>query len=167
MEMKKLISYENSKIFVEGERLSDVANMYYMTLSDYLDLCKFYLSLFDEEISYPYQLTQSSSQIKDAGCCCRFVRHGGIYVLENGYEDLKKRLFDLAYMCCSEINDKEVIETRKNIELYDDDFRQSIIHFGDTYTSCYKSLNGKWEQVITSTPIDIKDKEKRYSLIQR
>lgn len=164
--LEKLVSFENNHIYIEGENLSHLANMYFMSVADYLDLCRLYLSVIDLELDYGYHLNQTSSQTKDGTCCCKFTRYGEILVPESGYEDLKKKLFNLAYACCSDIEGKEIVETRKNIEVYDHDFGSNLAN-PLNYSSCYKSLNGKWEQILTSSPIDLEDREKRYSIIKR
>lgn len=167
LELEKLVSFENSRLTLDGENLAEIANMYYMCVSDYLDLCKLYLSDLDAKISCAYILNQTTTQLKDEGYCCRFTRSGEILVPVYAYNNMKRRLFDLAYTCCSDYEGKEVMEERKSLDVYDDIFRNQLTNCGPTYSAFYKGVDNKWTQVVMATTVDREDQEKRYSLISR
>ena len=157
MELVELLVCKNDDILIKNVSLSSVANMYSLTIYDYLTLIKY---LLKKNIKDAY-IIKSMSLFKENSY---YMTNTKILVTRNEYEKIKKLIFDFSYTCCSNIGidkfKKLGLSSSSEIELEEQIFKKT-----DTY-SCFYKKEDKWYQKISDVLIDEEDKQKKYKLIK-
>lgn len=169
-EMKQLLTYEDRKMIMEGEDLVQLANMYHLSVVDFLELFKLYLKFNQKSLVSGYSIaTTDETRLTTPKEDFELKTYGEILVPEYGYEDMKKKVFDFAYTKCSEIGDKKYDHFGlSSAQVYSGGFDTILTKENPEYYSCiYSSSHGGWNQKVSNVKINKEEQEKLYSLIKR
>lgn len=167
--MEKLLSYEDDKLIIEGRNLIDIANMYKLSVPDFLELFKLYLNFTRKENGVKnciINITEANIFTENISSSEKKIS-GEILVPTESYEDMKKILFDFAYTKCSEYGNRyRDCWGLNNVETWEPAFASQLTKDEEVYSCIYKVSNG-WNQLISDLSINQIDKEKMYSLIKK
>lgn len=169
-EMLKLLSYEDNKILLDGYDLVEIANMYNLSVVNFLELFRYYLKENQALLESGYYIGHTeATMLEDPSQLSTLKTTGEILVPANGYEAMKKQIFDFAYTKCSNLGDSSFgCWGLSSVEAWTTRFSYQISERNPKNYSCfYTSSKGGWNQKISNIAIDKEDQEKRYSLLQK
>lgn len=169
-EMKKLLSYEDKKILLDGFDLVDIANMYDLSIVNFLELFRYYLKENQAYLESGYYIGATEvTTLESPDKLPELKRIGEILVPDYSYETMKKLIFDFAYTKCSNLGDNSFgCWGLSSVESWTTRFNYQLSEKNPQNYSCfYASSKGGWNQKISKIKIDKEDQEKRYSLIQK
>ena len=164
--MTRLLTINNDKLMIEGYDLAEIANMYEFSVSDFLTLFSLYLKLNQDKLKGGYKLFNGKSEIFTPTTTFETYPYGEILVANEEYEDMKRRIFDFAYINCSNIGETDFrwwgLDCAKEYDL-----ERKIQMTGMTYSCIYRSMRSGWNQKVSDIAIDKIDQEKRYALLRK
>lgn len=169
-DLMKLLTVSDKKLMIEGEDLVEIANMYHLSVDNFLELFKYYLKENQALLESGYYIGSTEvTMLEDPSQLTTLKSTGEILVPANGYEAMKKQIFDFAYTKCSNLGDSSFgCWGLSSVEAWTTRFSYQISDQNSKNYSCiYASSKGGWNQKVSNVPIDKVDQEKRYSLIKR
>lgn len=169
-EMEKLLTYEDKKIILDGFNLVEIADMYHLSVVDFLSLFKYYLQENQAFLESGYYIgSTEAALLTDPMQPVTLKTSGEILVPADGYEAMKKQVFDFAYTKCSNQGDNSFgCWGLSSVEAWTTRFTHQIKERNPEYYSCfYTSSRGGWNQKISKIKIDKEDQTKRYALMQK
>ena len=187
MEYEKILTYDGKRLLMGDLNLIEVANMYPISAHEFFDLLDYYLTCgrvdFDpKSIINAYTTTKISKaelpfiERNEAGKVIRISSCVGGNIIRTESRELlvpvdhvnmmKEKLFNLAYIKCSNYGDEK-------FECYtmdSGDYHLLIDHLfrSQEYYSCiYRSAYGGHNEKMSRVPIDYRDREARLNLIMK
>lgn len=159
---EKLLTYKNGKLLIEGYDLGEIANMYEMSVENFLFFLRVYLSN-SKELSNANCKIATSKMVTISGSGTLYESTGEVLVADSEYEKLKKIIFDLAYTKCSNIKSSGWDRHYDNEEL--------LAYYLTGNCGSYSCVTDKypcgWVVKFSGMGIDRNDQEKRYSLLRK
>ena len=160
-ELVELLTCKNNKILIEGMDLSTLTNMYYLSEYDFLTLLRFYFKSNIKNIdSYIINDTYTDEYLSKN---IYNFKNGELLVSIDKYKEMKKKVFDFAYIYCSNIGNDN-FKRLGIISSNEFELEYELTKKLDTYSCIYKKED-RWFQKISNILIDEEDKQKRFRLI--
>lgn len=158
----KLLTYKDDKLLIEGYDLMEIANMFELSVKDFLFYFKSYLLNLNSIVPTCKISSENILHIQNNAELHEYK--GEIIVEGSEYERLKRMIFDLAYTRFSNIKKEDIDRT---FSLDDYELVCNLINTHSNYRCIYKNSNFSNVIRLSNIPIDKNDQEKRYSLIRR
>ena len=164
--MEKLLTYENGKLLLEGYDLAELANMYQLSVKDFFLLFELHLALNQEHLIGANQINNFETKIYLPGDI-QYSKTQELLVSEDGYESMKKRVFDFAYTNCSRIGDTKFKYMGMEEAEGCGEFNDRVKNFGEYYSCIYSSAWLGWNQKMSEVPINREEQAERFALIRK
>ena len=164
----KLLTVSDKKLMIEGENLVELADMYDSSVQDFLKLFRLYLIANKNKLkSAVYLIDTSTTELISPNDDFQFKTRGELLTTAEGYEDMKKRVFDFAYTMCSNTAN----ESYTHLETNYNDWKicKILTDEEQEYYSCLYSSSkpGMWCQKISNIRISKKHQAYKYAFIKR
>lgn len=168
--MIKILSYKDERLMLGGVYLNDIANMYNLSVREFLKLFSIYLNFTREyhlDSKYIINNTESIMFLPNVISGIKKIS-GEILVSEENYDYFQRLIFDFAYTKCSNYGVEyfDFFEM-SNTEAWESLFRTQLTKPAETYSCIYRSSDGNWDQKVSDLVINKVDQEKMYALVQK
>lgn len=164
-ELRKVLSYSQNKLMLAGYDLADLANMYHLSVHDFFYLFQMHLRANSDSLKGECTIIDSVHEVISPNTNAYFWNTSEILVPEDCYEDMVKRIFDFAYINCSNVGDTSFHHFGlDNGDKYA--LNKVIKNLEKKYSCIYQLRNYGWKQKISDVVIDEQDREERFALIR-
>ena len=183
--MEKLLTYDGKKLMIDGVDLGELANMYHLSIPLFFLFVEDYLTSRGLDFK-PNCIINNNDSVKieeplppkavyidgrrivmnDVTSNIVRVKNSELLVPSENIEIVKERIFDLAYIKCSNIGDKNWDHwSLDSSNAYS--MNQHLLRKQDCYSCIYGSARGGFNEKMSDVPIDYKDREARLRLIRK